>query len=59
MARERGLRSAKRCIANGDELTVKKYLCYAEPFDSEGWNKAEINAYAPMYQTSTHPLRLV
>lgn len=53
MARERGLRSAKRCTANGDELTIKNYLCYAELFDSKGWNKVEINAYAPMYQTST------
>jgi hypothetical protein len=53
MARERGLRSAKRCLANGDELTIKNYLCYGELFDSEGWNKVEINAYAPMYQTST------
>ncbi len=53
MARERGLRSAKRCLANGDELTIKNYFYYAELFDSEGWNKVEINAYAPMYQTST------
>lgn len=53
MARERGLRSAKRCIANGDELTIENYLCYAELFDSEGWNKVEVNAYAPMYKTST------
>lgn len=53
MARERGLRSAKRCIANGDELTIKNYLCYAELFDSQGWNKAEINAYAPVYKTNT------
>ncbi|EGO62492.1 L-2-amino-thiazoline-4-carboxylic acid hydrolase [Acetonema longum] len=53
MARERGLRSAKRCLANGDELTIKSYLCYAELFDSKGWNQVEINAYAPIYQTST------
>lgn len=53
MARERGLRSAKRCIANGDELTIKNYLCYAELFDSQGWNKAEVNTYAPMYKTNT------
>lgn len=26
MARERGLRSAKRCLANGDELTIKNYF---------------------------------
>lgn len=53
MGRERGLRSAKRCMANGDELTVKNYLCYAELLDSEGWNKVEIEAYSPAYQTST------
>ncbi|MDU4960093.1 MAG: L-2-amino-thiazoline-4-carboxylic acid hydrolase [Sporomusaceae bacterium] len=53
MARERGLRSARRCLANGDELTIKNYLCYAELFDSAGWNKVEINAYAPIYQTNT------
>lgn len=53
MARERGLRSAKRCIANGDALTINNYLCYAELLDSEGWNKVEISSYTPMYQTRT------
>lgn len=52
MARERGLRSAKRCIANGDELTIKNYLLYAELFDSEGWNKTRVDEYSPIYQTS-------
>jgi O-6-methylguanine DNA methyltransferase len=32
MARERGLRSAKRFIANGDELTIKNCLCYANNY---------------------------
>lgn len=53
MARERGLRSAIRCVANGDELTIQNYFCYAELFDSAGWNKIKITSYSPIYRTNT------
>ncbi len=51
MARERGLRCAKRCVADGLELTLKNYLGYGEFFDGKGWGKADVHAYAPVYQT--------
>ena len=52
MARERGLRSAMRCIANGDALDMRGFLCYSELRDPRGWNEARAAAYAPVYQTT-------
>ncbi len=51
MARERGLRCAKRCVADGLSLTLKNYLGYGEFFDSKGWGKADVYAHSPIYQT--------
>lgn len=51
MARERGLRSAMRCMENGEPLDMPRFLCYGELRDPRGWNEAEDAAYAPVYQT--------
>lgn len=53
MARERGLRSAMRCAANGDELNMHNFLCYGELLDKEGWNQAQVAEYGPVYCTDT------
>ena len=51
-ARERGLRSAMRCLANNDPLTVASYMVYAELQDYKAWNKSVVVALAPFYQSN-------
>ena len=42
-ARERGLRMAKRCLADGRELSMQSYLLYAEWADTRGWTGIEVS----------------
>ena len=51
MGRERGLRSAKRCLANGEALSYRNYLIYGEWHDEKGWSKLEVESLSPVYQT--------
>ncbi len=53
MGRERGLRSAMRCIENGDELNMHNFFCYGELLDDRGWNRVEVAEYGPVYRTDT------
>lgn len=52
--RERGLRSAMRCLKDGNDLTFSNYLLYGEWLDTKGWSKGEVIALKPRYQTKTH-----
>lgn len=48
-ARERGLRMAKRCLADGRELSMQNYLLYAEWADTKGWSSIEVSGIVPRY----------
>lgn len=48
-ARERGLRMAKRCLADGRELSVQSYLLYAEWADTRGWTGIEVSGIVPKF----------
>ena len=48
-ARERGLRMAKRAIADGRDLSVKSYLLYAEWADTRGWTGIEVSGIVPKF----------
>ena len=51
--RERGLRSAMRCLRDGRELTLRNYLLYGEWSDERQWSKSEVTAVRPEYRTDT------
>ena len=51
--RERGARCALRCLADGQELTMKNYMLYGEWVDDRGWSKSELKSAAPVYHTNT------
>ena len=50
--RERGLRCAMRCRADGEPLSGKNYILYGEWADPKGWSKTEVVATTPHYRTS-------
>lgn len=49
--RERGLRMAMRCLADGEPLSGKNYILYGEWADARGWSKSEVVATTPNYRT--------
>lgn len=51
--RERGARCALRCLADGQELTMKNYMLYGEWVDDRGWSKSELKSASPVYHTNT------
>ncbi len=48
-ARERGIRMAKRCIADNRPLTMQNYLLYAEWADPKGWTNIEVTGIVPRF----------
>jgi hypothetical protein len=50
--RERGLRMAMRCLADGEPLSGKNYILYGEWADARGWSKSEVTATVPNYRTN-------
>jgi hypothetical protein len=50
--RERGLRAAMRCSADGESLSMENYILYGEWYDSRGVSKSEIAALSPDYRTN-------
>ena len=50
--RERGLRGAMRCLADGEPLSGKNYILYGEWADPRGWSRSEVAATAPHYRTN-------
>lgn len=46
-ARERGIRMAKRCLADGRPLTMRNYLLYGEWTDPRGWTNLEVAGIVP------------
>ena len=49
-ARERGIRMAKRCLADGRELDMQSYLLYAEWADTKGWSNIEVSSVTPEFK---------
>ena len=49
-AKERGIRMAKRCLADGRELSMQSYLLYAEWADTKGWSDIEVSSVAPEFR---------
>ena len=52
--RERGQRMAKRCLANGDALTMFNYLAYGEWRALPGEADVRVVEYQPQYKTHSH-----
>jgi hypothetical protein len=50
-ARERGLRMAMRCRADGRPLTHRNYMVYGEWADARGWCDSRMATIAPEYST--------
>lgn len=50
--RERGLRMAMRCLADGEPLSGKNYVVYGEWVDVRGWSKSERVATSPNLRTN-------
>ena len=50
--RERGLRMAMRCLADGEPLSGKNYVLYGEWADARGLSKSEVVATSPNYRTN-------
>jgi len=48
-ARERGLRMAMRCQADGRPLTLRNYMIYGEWADERGWSATRTATIAPEY----------
>ncbi len=48
-ARERGLRMAKRALADGKELTFRNYFLYKEWVDTKGWSKGRLVHVRPYH----------
>lgn len=51
--RERGGRSARRCLNDGHTLSVKNYFVYSEWNDERGWNRSQIISLAPYQHYTT------
>lgn len=51
--RERGSRSAKRCISDGQSLSVLNYFVYSEWHDERGWNCNKVVSLAPYHFKTT------
>jgi len=49
-AKERGIRMAKRCLADGRELSMQSYLLYAEWADTKGWSNIEVSSIVPEFK---------
>ena len=49
--RERGQRMAKRCLQNGEQLTMFNYLAYGEWRALKGEAEVKVVAYEPEYKT--------
>ena len=49
-AKERGIRMAKRCLADGRELSMQSYLLYAEWADTKGWSNIEVSSVVPEFK---------
>jgi hypothetical protein len=47
--RERGLRAAARCLADGGELTFRNYMLYGEWADTRDWCRAGEPSFDPFY----------
>ena len=45
--RERGLRCAMRCLADGGELSGRNFLLYGEWADDKGWNRSKVISSNP------------
>jgi hypothetical protein len=45
--RERGLRMAMRCVADGSPLTADNYVVYGEWLDDRGWSEFRVGGYEP------------
>ena len=45
--RERGARSARRCIHDRQPLSVANYFVYSEWNDERGWNRNKVMSFAP------------
>ncbi len=48
---ERGMRMAKRTLADGRELTPENYLLYCEWADHLSWGASRVGALSPVYRT--------
>lgn len=53
-ARERGLRMAMRCHADGKPLTPQNYLDYGEWTDDRGWSTFVVPTIEPQYTVEAH-----
>lgn len=49
---ERGSRMAARCVADGEELTMRNYILYGEWDDPRGESRSEAAAFEPNYRTN-------
>lgn len=49
-AKERGIRMAKRCLADGRELSMQSYLLYAEWADTRAWSNIEVSSITPEFR---------
>jgi hypothetical protein len=49
--RERGMRAAMRCLADGEPLSMANYILYGEWDDPKGVSKTEAAAFEPNYMT--------
>ena len=49
-AKERGIRMAKRCLADGRELSMQSYLLYAEWSDTKGWSDIAVSSIVPEFR---------
>lgn len=47
--RERGLRSARRCLDDGQILSLSNYFVYSEWHDERGWNRNRLVSLAPYH----------
>lgn len=51
--RERGGRSARRCLNDGHNLSIKNYFAYSEWHDERGWNRNQVISLAPYHFHTT------
>lgn len=49
--RERGLRCAMRCLADGEPLTLENFMVYGEWADPKGWSASKPSIMEPNYHT--------
>ncbi|MDR0654036.1 MAG: L-2-amino-thiazoline-4-carboxylic acid hydrolase [Synergistaceae bacterium] len=49
--RERGMRAAMRCLADGESLSMGNYILYGEWDDPRGASKSEAAAFEPNYMS--------